>query len=278
MIEKFKNNDLIIIAKNIRWKTVNSLYIAKSGHLGPSLSIVEILTALYFNILSLGDKLQSNNLDQRDIFILSKGHAAPALYATLAEAGLISEDLLLTLRKIESPLQGHPERHRLEYIDATTGSLGQGISMAQGYALAQKSKKLKTRTFCIIGDGETQEGQVWETAISAPKFKLDNLICITDNNGYQNEGSTEETMPLNCPTLIEKWQSFGWEVESIDGHNIEAIIDILLKLNNNNGKPKMIIANTIKGKGISFSEGNPIWHSKEIDDLSYKIAYSELNN
>ena len=268
--------DLFLAASNIRMSIIESLYYAQSGHLGPSLSIVEILAVLYLQELRLGLPLRAQSPNQRDVFVLSKGHAAPALYATLAEAGLISKDVLKTLREIESPLQGHPERHRLPYIDATTGSLGQGISIAQGYAMGQKLMKSKNRTICILGDGECQEGQVWETAMSAPKFELDNLVCIIDNNGFQNEEAVEKTMPIDTPPLKDKWKAFGWMVETIDGHDFDQIQRALSRAGSIKGMPTMIIAKTIKGKGVSFAEGNPVWHSKAIDQDSYAIARKEL--
>jgi transketolase len=231
---------------------------------------------LYLQELKLGLPLPVENPNQRDVFVLSKGHAAPALYATLAEAGLISKNLLKTLRKIESPLQGHPERHRLPYIDATTGSLGQGISIAQGYAMGQKLMGSKNKAFCILGDGECQEGQVWETAMSAPKFGLDNLVCIIDKNGFQNEYAVEKTMPIDTPPLKDKWEAFGWMVETVDGHDFGQIQSALSKVGNIKGVPTLIIARTIKGKGVSFAEGNPVWHSKAIDQESYAIASKEL--
>ena len=272
-----QNIDLFLAARNIRVGIIESLYEAQSGHLGPSLSIVEILAVLYLQELRLGLPLPVQSPCNRDVFVLSKGHAAPALYSTLAEAGLISKAMLKTLRKIESPLQGHPERHRLAFIDATTGSLGQGISMAQGYAMGQKIMESNNRTFCILGDGECQEGQVWEAAMSAPKFGLDNLICIIDNNGFQNEDSVVKTMPIDTPRLKDKWEAFGWMVETVDGHDFAQIQKSFLKAGTIKGMPTMIIANTVKGKGISFSEGNPVWHSKAIDHDSYAVAIKELS-
>jgi len=276
MNKKKEYKDLILASKNIRMSILECLYSAQSGHLGPSLSIVEILAILYLKEMKLGLPLPKENPNQRDVFVLSKGHAAPALYATLAEAGLISKDLLKTLRKIESPLQGHPERHRLSYVDATTGSLGQGISIAQGYAMGQKLMKSEYRTFCILGDGECQEGQVWEAAMSASKFGLDNLVCIIDNNGYQNEESVTKTMPIDIPPLKEKWEAFGWLVEIIDGHDFSQLQRALSKAGSIKGVPSLIIAKTLKGKGVSFSEGNPLWHSKVIDKNSYDLAIKEL--
>ncbi|MBR9703243.1 transketolase, partial [Candidatus Woesearchaeota archaeon] len=225
-------------ARNIRIKTLDSLYKAQSGHVGPSLSIVEVLTTLYFDEMNL----DSEEVTERDVLVLSKGHAAPSLYATLAERGLLEESLLDTLRDINSPLQGHPERHRLTYVDATTGSLGQGLAMAQGYALAKKLSGESDNVYCIIGDGETQEGQIWETAMSAPKFKLDNLFVFTDYNKFQNECSIAETMPLD--DLGDKWRAFGWDVYEIDGHDYDQIKKAIADGGSPNGKPTMIIANT----------------------------------
>jgi transketolase len=267
---------LVRIAARIRTSTINSLYTAQSGHLGPSLSIVELLTALYFSVMRLGRPESIPDPCNRDLFVLSKGHAAPSLYATLAERGLIEKQLLSGLRAIESPLQGHPEKHRLAFIDATTGSLGQGISMAQGYAIGQKLRGNDFRTYCIVGDGECQEGQVWEAAMSARKFELDNMVCIVDCNKFQNEESVADTMPVDSPPIHEKWSSFGWRTEVIDGHDFPQILGALSRAQDRKGLPTVIIANTVKGKGISFAEGNPVWHSKVIDRVSYERAIAEL--
>ena len=191
------------IAREIRKLTIDSLYAAQSGHPGPSMSIVEILTTLFFSEMNLeGEK--------RDRFILSKGHAAPSLYATLSVLGHISGNEINSLRTIGSPLEGHPVKGKLPLIDASTGSLGQGLSIGIGYALGMKLKNEKRRVFVIIGDGECQEGQIWEAAMSAPKFALDNLLAIVDYNGYQNDGSVDKTMSLE--PIRDKWESFNWHV------------------------------------------------------------------
>lgn len=262
MIEK----DLKKIARQIRKRTIDSLYAAQSGHPGPSLSIVEILTTLFFKEMNLeGDK--------RDRFILSKGHAVPSLYATLSMLGYISEEQLKTLRKIGSPLEGHPVRSKLPLIDSSTGSLGQGLSVGIGYALGIKLRNQDRRVYVIIGDGESQEGQIWEAAMSAPKFGLGNLLVILDYNKFQNEDSVNDTMPLE--PLAQKWESFNWHVNEVDGHSMDKLL-AAYKEARKSPKPSVIIAHTIKGKGISFMESDMNWHSRAMNEDEYKSAMKEL--
>jgi len=258
--------DLKEIAIEVRRRTIDSLYAAQSGHPGPSLSIVEILATLFFREMTIKG-------ENRDRFILSKGHAVPSLYAIFSMLGHISEEKLKTLREIGSPLEGHPVRGKLPLIDASTGSLGQGLSIGIGYALSIKLKKEDRRVYVIIGDGESQEGQIWEAAMSASKFRLKNLIVIMDCNKYQNEGSVNDTMPLD--PLVQKWESFNWHVQEVDGHNMNKLMDAY-KEARESPKPSIIIAHTVKGKGVSFMESNMSWHSKIITQEEYKIAMQEL--
>lgn len=254
------------ICRDIRKLTLDSLYAAQSGHPGPSLSIVEILATLFFDEMNLDG-------EERDRFILSKGHAVPSLYATLALKGYIQEDELKTLREVNSKLEGHPVRGTLPLIDASTGSLGQGLSVGIGYALGKRLKGDDHKVYVIVGDGESQEGQIWEAAMSAAKFKLDNLVAIVDYNGFQNDGAVKDQMPLE--PLDKKWRAFGWHVQTVDGHNIEELLQAY-KNTRRSKKPSAIIANTIKGKGISFMEGTMGWHSRKITPEEYKLAMEEL--
>lgn len=259
------------VSVQVRVKVLESLFKAQSGHLGPSLSATELLVALYFR--EMHNVTEKDPL-KRDVFILSKGHAAPALYAVLAERGLIDAQHLSTLREMGSPLQGHPERHRLGHVDATTGSLGQGLSMAQGYALGFRLSKSSNRVFCMIGDGESQEGQIWEAALSIPNFHLDSVVCIVDYNKFQNERAVIETMPIE--PVADKWRAFGWDVIDIDGHDYAEILEAFERARISNGRPKLIIAHTVKSMGVSFMEGNPAWHSKSVDQETYTKAFDEL--
>jgi len=261
------------IANTVRISVIEMLTEAKSGHPGSSLSEVELLTALYFKFLKHDPKNPKD--PNRDKFLLSKGHGVPTLYALLAECGYFDKSLLNTLRKLGSPLQGHPDRRKLPGIEACTGSLGQGLSIAQGLALADRLDGRKSLTFCMIGDGETQEGQIWECAMSAPKFQLDNLIVITDYNKAQIDGYTEEVMPLE--SLAKKWEAFNWDVIQIDGHDylqILAAYDFARKKQNK--KPTQIIAHTVKGKGVSFMEYKVDWHGVTPTPEEAKKALAEL--
>jgi len=277
------------IAKKVRGLSIKTIFEAGSGHIGPALSMVEILTVLLWNRLNwldfLGKVKGKNPVKQlsfwhnsdlkRDRFIISKGHGVPSWYAALALADFIKESELKELRIINSRLQGHPERKRFPFVDATTGSLGQGQSEAMGYAMANKLLKRKEKVYCIIGDGESNEGQVWETALSAPKFKLDNLVIIVDFNKRQGEGTNKEIM--NIEPLEDKWKAFNWHVQRIDGHNINEIVKALGKADKIKGKPSVIIADTLKGhlgKNKLFMNGK---HNPVIDEENYKKAIEYLN-
>mgnify|MGYP003949166529 CR=1 FL=1 len=264
MNEKLFNN----ICKKIRLKIIESLYLAGGGHAGPSLSIVEILAYLYFDRKILSPK-------RYEKFVLSKGHAAPALYAVLNLAGKLSDKELKSLRKINSKLQGHPDRKLIKDIHAGTGALGQGLSMAIGFGIAEKLRKTQKKSFCIIGDGEMQEGQIWEAAMYAGANNMNNICVILDNNKMQNETHTRST--LNIYPIKEKWLAFNWDVYEINGHSQKQIKNAFNKFYKSKNKPTFIIANTIKGKGISFMENDPAWHSKKIDKNDFDKAMEEIN-
>jgi len=251
------------IARECRVQILRMLAHAGSGHPGGSLSVIDILTTLYFGRLKFDPKRP--DWPERDRVVLSKGHAVPALYAVLARAGYFPEKQLITLRKLGSPLQGHPDRTALPGIEAATGSLGQGLSMSLGLALGLKLANVKSRVYCILGDGEIQEGQVWEAAMSAPKLgqpqhALDNLAVILDYNQIQLDNFVKKV--LDIEPVIAKWQAFGWPVIEIDGHDIAQITKALDQAEATAGGPTFIVAHTVKGKGVSFMENDPEWHGK----------------
>jgi len=250
--------ELAARAKNIRRHILEMVTAAKSGHPGGSLSATDIMVTLYFAVMNV-DPSRPNNPD-RDRFVLSKGHAAPVLYATLAEKGFIPKEELMTLRKIDSRLQGHPDMKSVPGVDMTTGSLGQGLSAANGMALAARLDGRNYRVYAMLGDGELEEGQVWEAAMFAAHYKLDNLTAFVDFNGLQIDGPVNEVMsPLPIP---EKWRAFGWHVIEIDGHDYQAIYDAVQTARMIKGKPTMIVAHTIKGKGVCAMENVVDWHGK----------------
>lgn len=238
------------IANEIRIDIIETVYRAQSGHPGGSLSCTDILTVLFFNQMNISLENPKDKL--RDRFILSKGHCSPALYSTLAKKGFFSEKELYTFRNINSNMQGHPDMNKVPGVDMTTGSLGQGLSIANGIALVSKIDNLDYRVYCLLGDGEIEEGQIWEAAMSANKYKLDNLCAIVDHNHLQIDGNIEDVKGLN--KISEKFESFGFETISIDGNNIAQIIEAFEKAKQIKGKPTVIVANTIKGKGVSFME------------------------
>lgn len=250
--------ELAVRAKSIRRNIVSMVTEAKSGHPGGSLSAADILTVLYFAEMKV-DPANPKDAD-RDRFVLSKGHGAPVLYATLAEKGFLPAEELLTLRKIDSRLQGHPEMKHIPGVDMSTGSLGQGLSAANGMALAGKLDARDYRVYALLGDGELEEGQIWEAAMFAAHYKLDNLTAFVDFNGLQIDGPVAEVMsPLPIP---EKWQAFGWHVLVIDGHDYNAIYNAVQTAKTVKDKPTMIVAKTIKGKGVCQMENVADWHGK----------------
>ena len=241
----------------------------------PAASIIDILTVLYWKFLKHDPK--KPDWEGRDRFILSKGHACPALYAVMAHRGYFPKADLMNLRKLGSPLQGHPDRLRLPGIEFSTGSLGQGLSVGVGMACAAKLDKKDWKTVVILGDGELQEGQCWEAFMSAPKFKLDNLITIVDHNNGQIDGPVNEIMPIE--SLADKFTAFNWEVQSIDGHDLAAVEKALAKAwAAKDGKPQCIVAKTIKGKGVSFMENNIAWHGNAPKKEDADKAVKEIEN
>jgi len=262
------------IAGRMRVDIIEMLARAGSGHPGGSLSVIDMVTALYFHVLKHDPK--NPGWAERDRFVLSKGHAVPAVYAVMAEAGYIAKEELATLRQLGSRLQGHPVASFVHApgVEANTGSLGQGLSVAQGMALAAKLDGASWRTYCILGDGEMQEGQIWEALMSAPKFRLDNLTAILDYNKGQIDGPTNEVM--NLEPLEEKLAAFNWHVIRIDGHDIGQFLDAIEEARATTGKPTFIIADTVKGKGVSFMEGRIEWHGAAPNAEQTKQALAEL--
>lgn len=246
------------------------IHAAKSGHPGGSLSCLDILMTLFSGVVRC--RPEEPEWPDRDRVVLSKGHGVPALYAVLSRMNYFPSDWLMSLRQLGSPLQGHPDRVRLPAVEAATGSLGQGLSIAQGMAMAQKLDGRDAKTFCIIGDGESQEGQIWETAMSAPKYKLDNFIVVLDYNHGQIDGRSDDVMSLE--PVADKWKAFNWDVSTVDGHDRSALKAELSKPLN--GKPKFIVAETVKGKGVSFMETVIEWHGKAPNDEQLKEALKEL--
>lgn len=262
-------------ARKIRIDLLQEVYYGKSGHIGSSLSCADILAVLYFNEMNIDP--QDPKAESRDRFVLSKGHASEALYATLAERGYFPKEDLITFRHIDSPFQGHPDMNKAPGVDMTTGSLGQGLSAANGMALASKIDKQGFRVYCLMGDGELEEGQVWEAAMTSSQYELDNICAIIDCNGLQLTGKTEEIKSLNYESIEQKFRSFGFNTIVIDGNNIESIMQAFSIAERTKGMPSVIIAKTIKGKGVSFMENNNEWHGKSLSDEDYKKALEELS-
>ncbi|MFG1450531.1 MAG: transketolase [Thermoplasmataceae archaeon] len=272
-MEQISVGDLKGISAQIRKRVIEMVYSAKSGHPGGSLSIADVLTVLYFREMNI-DPLKPDDPD-RDRLVLSKGHASPGLYATLAIRGFFPEEYLSGFRKISSKLEGHVHRG-VPGVEASTGSLGQGIGIAVGMALAGKLDRKTYHVYAIIGDGELQEGSVWESFMAGHKYSLDNMTVILDRNRVQLDGFTNDIMPQN--NIREMVSSFGWEVIEIDGHNYEEIIGAVEKAKNFKGKPTFILANTVKGKGVSYMENNPKYHgSPPANDDEYERALRELS-
>ena len=271
-MDRLKITELEKKANEIRKNIVEEVYHAKSGHPGGSLSVADILTVLYFYEMNVNPK--EPNWENRDRLVLSKGHCSPALYSCLANKGFFPVEDLANFRNINSYLQGHPDKNKVPGVDMTTGSLGQGLSSANGMAIAGKMDKKNYRVYCILGDGEIEEGQVWEATMAASQYKLDNLCVIVDNNNLQIDGTIDKVM--NSYPIDEKFESFGFYVINIDGHNIEAIIEAFEKAKSIKGKPTCIVAKTIKGKGISYMENQAGWHGKVPNEEQYKQAIEEI--
>ena len=266
-------NELEQKAKEIRKGIIEEVYNANSGHPGGALSIADIMAVLYFNELNIDEN--NPKWEDRDRLVLSKGHCSPALYASLAERGYFDKEDLKTFRKLGSKLQGHPDMNKVPGVDMTSGSLGQGLSVANGMAISAKMDNKDYRVYCILGDGEIEEGQVWEAAMTSNKYKLDNLCIIVDNNNLQIDGTIEEVM--SSYPIDKKFESFGFNVVNIDGNNIEEILNVFKQAKETKGKPTCIVAKTIKGKGISFMENQVGWHGKAPNEEQYNIAIKELS-
>jgi len=258
------------ISNELRVNILAMLLKSQSGHPGGSLSVIDILTAIYFDIA----KNNSDPLwEERDRVVLSKGHASPALFSVFAKKGYIDESELMTFRQVNSRLQGHPDK-KCPGVEVATGSLGHGLSMANGIAMGFKMDKKPNRVFAIMGDGEIQEGQIWEGAMAASHYKLDNLVGIVDHNKLQIDGNVSDVM--NVDSVEEKFRAFGWYVVTVNGHNFEEIINALKEAEEVKGKPTMIVAMTTKGKGVSFMENQAGWHGKAPSMDEFKIALKDL--
>lgn len=260
-------------SKELKKLLLTMIYKAQSGHPGGSLSSADIITVLYFHAMRLDPK--NPKWEDRDRFVLSKGHVCPVLYSALIMKGYIAEEEVNNLRKQGSILQGHPDMKRCTGIEISTGSLGQGISCAAGMALAAKRDKRDYMTYVLVGDGECNEGQVWEAAQTANKYGLDNMVVLVDNNGLQNDGFAKDIMPTE--DLRAKFESFGFQTVRINGHNIEEIASALdFMKSQKNGRPKCVVCNTVKGNGVSFMANVPIWHGKAPSEEEYKQAMKEI--
>lgn len=259
-------------AKQIRRHIIEMLGHAKSGHPGGSLDLAEIMSVLYFHEMKYD--FTDPAWPERDYFVLSKGHAAPALYATFCEGGLIEEEELFTLRRLGSRLQGHPDRKKLPGVEASTGSLGQGFAIAGGIALSLKLRQKENRVYAVVGDGELDEGIIWEAAMAAANYKLDNLCAIVDHNGLQIDGANDDVMCLG--DIGAKFEAFGFAVFHVDGHDIDALIEVFAKARAVEGRPTAIIAKTVKGKGVSFMENQVSWHGTPMKEEDYLNAKAEL--
>jgi transketolase len=259
-------------AKEVRLRIVDMIHVAQSGHPGGSLSAADIMTALYFDILNIDPK--KPKWADRDRFVLSKGHACPVWYANLALRGFFPLDDLKTLRRFESMLQGHPVAGKTPGVDATTGSLGLGFAQAVGMALEGRMLKKSYKVYAVLGDGEIQEGVVWEAAASANKFKLDNLVAIVDNNGLQNDGFSKDVMPVE--PVDKKFEAFGWTVKRINGHIMREVLAALDEAKAHTGSPFCIIAQTVKGRGVSYMENVRGWHGKPPSDAELETAIKDI--
>jgi transketolase len=275
---EFKNREeLIFFLQNktcdLRKKIIELTVIAGGGHLGGALSVIDILAVLYYKVLKIDPK--NPKWEERDRFILSKGHAALAICPVLADVGFFDEKLLATFNQLDSPFGMHPDMHKVPGIEMSTGSLGHGLPVAIGVALSGRLDKAKWRVYCLLGDGECNEGSVWEAAMAASHYKLGNLVAIVDRNQFCIDGPTEKIMGIE--PFAEKWRAFGWDVKEVDGHNFNEMLDVFENLPPvESEKPTVIIAKTIKGKGVSFAEGQGAWHYGGIDAQKEKQAYEDI--
>ncbi len=273
MLDNKKLTELKLTAANVRKHILTGTHAAASGHPGGSLSIADVLTLLYFEVMNVSPEAAKS--PDRDRFVLSKGHCAPALYGALAERGFFPKEDIATLRKAGSYLQGHPDMKSVPGVDMSSGSLGQGISAANGMALAGKIDKRDFRVYTILGDGELEEGQVWEAAMYAAHYKLDNLCAFVDFNGLQIDGDISKVMsPL---PIDKKLEAFGWNVIVCDAHDFNALLDAINQAKETKGKPTVIILKSIKGKGVSFMENNAAWHGSAPNDEQYAQAMEEID-
>lgn len=272
-MDSCKERELALIATKVRKDIIEQVYRAQSGHPGGSLSIADVLTTLYFGNIDVD--INNSKWEDRDRFVLSKGHCSPALYAVLAEKGFFPVEDLKGFRNIESVLQGHPDMKYIKGVDMSSGSLGQGLSAANGMALSAKIHKKNFRVYCALGDGEIAEGQVWEAAMFASHYKLDNVTAFVDVNGLQIDGATKDVM--NSEPIDKKFESFGWRVIKIDGHNYSEIETAIIKAKETKEKPTVIICKTIKGKGVSFMENQTKWHGSAPNEEQYNQAIKELD-
>lgn len=272
-MDKENIDKLESIARAIRLNIVQMVGIGQKGHLGGSCSIADVVTALYFS--KMRHDPANPAWPDRDRFLLSKGHAALVQYAALAESGYFGKEELRNTKKLGSMLQGHPDLKSTPGVEANTGSLGQGLSIACGIAAGLRMDGRESRVYCVVGDGELAEGQIWEAAMAASAFKLDRLVAILDQNGLQAMGPVEER--FNTSPLVGKWRAFGWHVREIDGHDMRAILDALDAVDAVSGQPKMIIARTVKGAGIPFAENRVDFHNGQLDEAQYEAACAHLS-
>ena len=272
-MDKKRITELSIIANKVRKNAITAVYTAASGHPGGSLSIADVLTLLYFEVMNIDPK--NPKKEDRDRFVLSKGHTAPALYSTLALRGFFSVEDIPTFRNINSYLQGHPDMRKVPGVDMSTGSLGQGVSAAGGMALSAKLDNKDYRVYSILGDGELEEGQVWEQAMFAAHYKLDNLTVFVDNNGLQIDGDICKVM--NPTPIDKKFEAFGWNVIVTDAHDFEKLYNAIEAAKACKGKPTAIIMKSVKGKNVSYMENNAAWHGNAPKQPEYEIAIKELD-
>jgi transketolase len=271
MMETATVGEIQVLADRLRCRTLDMVWHAQAGHPGGSFSLAEILACLYFRVLRIDPA--KRDWPDRDRFILSKGHAAPIYYATLAERGFFPPEALDTYDELNSILQGHPDM-RTPGVDMSSGSLGQGLSPGIGIALGARLRGKDFRVYVVLGDGEIQEGQVWEAAMAASAYRLDNLTAIVDWNKIQLSDFIEKAMPMD--PVPDKWRAFGWQVRECDGHDVAAILHALEELRQVRGRPTVLLAHTVKGKGVSFMENNPAWHAKAPNEQEYLQARTEL--
>ncbi|MGI5973957.1 MAG: transketolase [Oscillospiraceae bacterium] len=273
-MEARKLHTLELAAAKIRSLAMDQVYTAASGHIGGSLSVADILTVLYFDVMKVDP--ENPKAPDRDRLVLSKGHTTPALYAALALRGYFPKEELKLFRSIRGHMSGHPDMVHVPGVDMSTGSLGQGISAAVGMALAGKIDRKDYRVYAVLGDGEIEEGQVWEAAMAAAKYHLDNLTAVVDVNGLQIDGSTADVMPSE--PLDKKFEAFNWNVIHVDGHDLAALEDAFAQAAACTGKPTVLLAQTVKGKGVSFMENDAGWHGKAPNEEQYAVAREELRN